>query len=870
MNTWDTGREQGHHDAPGQNGTLSNGLLEKTENDVLQVYEELKFKMIRVGTDKRPMTKNWPENPGMSAAEAHQALRDGSWIGIVVPDGMYAQDVDDPETVRFLEEKLEELIEMGVVINKTPHGYHLIFKGRPDGRHDQPGVRGSPSVLPNGCKVTPRLAGRFMLIVAPTPGRYWMTDPRGMADAPVLPDEWTPVMSAEAWQKAHSEAADPGGDDQVGSVTQRSPQIDGEVTVTRRQMQEFRWVQHFEEFVDSACEAIRMAPVGSRNSTINKLVFTVAGMVGGAGVTGIQVDGPAVLSRLVEAVRMSQDQEPDRAEMDARLSWNTGLARPLSPTLGEVVKAVKTVKREIVIATRRDAVPVPDETYTMAETVRMSVDRIFDEFEVVRYNRQLLYRPTASTGPFTPLATQDDHNAVRELSPFFKMHLTFIELKDGVEVPWVPNIEGKLTKELLARIPTLRYLGGPMWIDGQLHFEDSADIRIVEVAVVPADCTVQASAAWLLDDLFGDYTFASEQDRNRALMMMTLPFLRSGIGGCVPLILYIGTEKGVGKTTLARLLPQMHVDDYVDLLFETSKIKDETELEKQLTSLLKLGLRFLLLDNIRGILESETLEAFITGMSFIKRLLGGNDLLRASTENMVVMGTLNGLELGADMSRRAMPICMSPKLGLTQASQLRHPDLVAWTKENLPVIRGHVLNIVQGWVDAGAPRDQSQLAGSFGNFCAVIGGIGQWLGLPVGQLVDKDDNQERFGTDRAQHEAFLALFLHQHFAGRSFSPREALQAVREQQRTAEGLRSYPVLDALDMALLIDDYDRYAGPSSRSLDTRMGTLLSREIGQKILRIDGLLLRIVRAHRTSYGQPYVVEKIHPTATHFDDPI
>jgi len=67
-----------------------------------------------------------------------------------------------------------------------------------------------------------------------------------------------------------------------------------------------------------------------------------------------------------------------------------------------------------------------------------------------------------------------------------------------------------------------------------------------------------------------------------------------------------------------------------------------------------------------------------------------------------------------------------------------------------------------------------------------------------------------------------------------------------------------------MDLLIDDYDRYAGASSRSLDTRMDNYLGHDIGQKILRRDGLLLSIVRARRSSYGQPDVVEEIHPPSS------
>jgi hypothetical protein len=157
-----------------------------------------------------------------------------------------------------------------------------------------------------------------------------------------------------------------------------------------------------------------------------------------------------------------------------------------------------------------------------------------------------------------------------------------------------------------------------------------------------------------------------------------------------------------------------------------TKPKDEDEMRKTLMTATIEGHSAIFFDNIKGHLDSEALEGFLTSQDFSGRILGLSKSFRGEN-NAVVFLTGNGCTLSPDMRRRSLQCEIF-------SEEERPEDRVFQNKLEVPTllsrraeILGALLAIIQDWDKSGRPKP-SRSNSSFPEWAEIIGGIVEHAG----------------------------------------------------------------------------------------------------------------------------------------------
>ena len=366
----------------------------------------------------------------------------------------------------------------------------------------------------------------------------------------------------------------------------------------------------------------------------------------------------------------------------------------------------------------------------------------------------------------------------------------------------------------------------------------------------PGTCP-KASLCWLLEEIFTDFRFESPRDLNKAFASLFAPYLRNNAhGGLVPMTVWTAPEQGVGKTMLATLTGMIASDTYERDMMISMSIADDAELRKFLTSALLVGAQTIILDNIKTILGGPTIESILTSASWSDRILGGNTVYQGRMLAQL-HATLNRAAMSDDVCRRVVIVNQIKNTEIKTAAGLRHPNLVRWFRGHLPEIRGHLVNVLEGWLKEGAPRDQEQSVTSYIEHCSQVAGLAAWCGLPVGDLVEERANIQRYSNDATEQEAFLAFWLAQVYQDEEWTSPTACQRLQRALADPYMLENNPVLQALNLAVLIRDYDKMiALKEVKTLEQRFTQLVRRLVGKKYT-LDGYRYHAERGRRRHAG-------------------
>jgi hypothetical protein len=240
--------------------------------------------------------------------------------------------------------------------------------------------------------------------------------------------------------------------------------------------------------------------------------------------------------------------------------------------------------------------------------------------------------------------------------------------------------------------------------------------------VIPEQPTpeqLQAAKKLLLDELLGDFPFASSADLAHALAALLLPFVRRMIEGCTPVHLIEAPTPGSGKGLLADVLSLIALGRPCE---PTTVTADEDEIRKKITALLVKGQPIILLDNVRVDLDSAQLASALTAEVWSDRLLGQNRMIDLPNHATWVV-TANNPRLSLEIARRCLRIRLDPGTDRPwQRTGFRHSPLRDWVRATRGALLQALLVLVQAWIMAGRPPGTETL-GSFERWAEVIGGI---------------------------------------------------------------------------------------------------------------------------------------------------
>jgi hypothetical protein len=240
------------------------------------------------------------------------------------------------------------------------------------------------------------------------------------------------------------------------------------------------------------------------------------------------------------------------------------------------------------------------------------------------------------------------------------------------------------------------------------------------------DIPLTEAVALFKDDLYSEFEFA---DGERSLAVA----IAAGMGLFAaqiipkdqlrPCFAIMKNAEGAGAGTLVACATVPVVGD----IKTGVKPSDEAEMRKTLTTAVCEGRQVLLLDNVKGRLDSPALEAFLSSTNWSDRHLGFNETI--SGPNLItVFATGNGMTISSDMRRRSLVI------ELHQAYE-RPEDRVFKKQLNDAVLKARRFEIlaaywsmVRNWDDKGRPLPSRSHSG-FRGWAEVIGGIVEAAGF---------------------------------------------------------------------------------------------------------------------------------------------
>ena len=266
----------------------------------------------------------------------------------------------------------------------------------------------------------------------------------------------------------------------------------------------------------------------------------------------------------------------------------------------------------------------------------------------------------------------------------------------------------------------------------------------------PTDTEVAQARDLLLDDLLGDFPFASGAsvlecpDRAHALAMFILPFARDTIDGPTPLHLVEKPTPGSGASLLFQVLGRIVTGGDPATITEA---RDDDEWRKRITSTLLRTPPLVAFDNLRRTLDSAALATALTTSTWEDRRLGASENVLVPVRTTWV-ATGNNPQVSNEIARRCVSIRIDPRMERPWergVGDFRHPNLLQWTIANRGRLVRALLVLIRAWVARGMPDGQRSL-GSYERWAGVIGGILETAGL-TGFL----DNRQEF-YDRADRE----------------------------------------------------------------------------------------------------------------------
>lgn len=286
------------------------------------------------------------------------------------------------------------------------------------------------------------------------------------------------------------------------------------------------------------------------------------------------------------------------------------------------------------------------------------------------------------------------------------------------DVP-LPTLRRVVSVPVFAPDGSLRLEAGYNPASGVLY-EPAAGFKALPL---PAEITgkdVDEANQLLCGEVLVDFPFAATADRDNAIALFLLPFVRDLIDGPTPCHLIEASMPSSGKTLLGELLMYPSVGEDMGLITPPGR---EEEWVKQITTVLLNAKPVVLIDNVTVMLNSGSLAAAWTARIWDQRVLGGHESANVPIRCVWIM-TANNPALSTELVTRQVRIRITPQTDHPEErTEFKHAELSAWVAEHRAelVLAAHVM--IRWWLQQGSPAPKAKLLSRYPTWSRVIGGI---------------------------------------------------------------------------------------------------------------------------------------------------
>ncbi len=291
-------------------------------------------------------------------------------------------------------------------------------------------------------------------------------------------------------------------------------------------------------------------------------------------------------------------------------------------------------------------------------------------------------------------------------------------------------------------------LAKPGWNEASGVFQACS----ITVPTMPLD-----EARAVLADMLVDFPFASAADFENMIGLLLTPLVRPAIATNVPMHLVAAPIARSGKSKLVELVLGITITG-AKVPAESLHEREE-EREKRIFSALREGQTIMHLDNLRAFIDSAILASLLTAASMRCRVLG-QSVSQTVPNGMCVAATGNNVHMTGEIAKRVVPIGLSPIANPEMRQDFRHPDLEAFLFEHRARHLGACVALIQHWIAVGRPLHKAAFGG-FERWTAVVGGIMHAAGYTA-WLTNRREWQGKSDDETNEDEALVAGWYEAH------------------------------------------------------------------------------------------------------------
>ena len=209
-------------------------------------------------------------------------------------------------------------------------------------------------------------------------------------------------------------------------------------------------------------------------------------------------------------------------------------------------------------------------------------------------------------------------------------------------------------------------------------------------------------AVEFLTCLLSEFDFMTAGDRSRAIASLLTPALKlSGlIKGPIPVDVAEANASQAGKTYRQKMVAALYNQN---LAVVTKRAGGVGSMEETFSDHLVKGHAFIQFDNVRGKLDSQVLESFLTAGTHFPARVPYHGTVDVDPSKFILFISSNGFEATKDLVNRASIIRINKREGHQFRSHEGKDDL-QMTFELQQVWYGAVIRIIEEWDEQGRPK----------------------------------------------------------------------------------------------------------------------------------------------------------------------
>jgi len=255
----------------------------------------------------------------------------------------------------------------------------------------------------------------------------------------------------------------------------------------------------------------------------------------------------------------------------------------------------------------------------------------------------------------------------------------------------------------ILRCPVMIECHEDLNILGKGYHEENGGILIT--AGEPPEEVELPVAVKALNDLLSEFDFQTPGDKARALASFITPALKMGgfITGSIPVDVAEADQSQSGKTYRQRVVAAIYNEVPAMVVARNGGVGS---VDESFAQRLVAGRPFIQLDNVRGRMDSQFIESFLTADGpFAARVPHRGDVNIDPSRFFLFMSS-NGVDTSRDFANRSSIIRIRKRVGYDYRTY-PEGDLLAHVRAKQPFYLGCIFAVIREWVENGKPQTKT-------------------------------------------------------------------------------------------------------------------------------------------------------------------